>query len=142
MPTPIDNGRRQPGEVKRLLARVPVIQDACDLDLLVFLYRHPRTLLTTEQLASFVGYHLQDIAKALDAFIEAGLLERTAQQATHAARLFVLLLDGPLGLGAKALLELTSTRAGRLSVLEALNAGASPPAGARGALELRLRVAR
>ena len=67
-------------EIRRLLAQAVVIQSACDLDLLVFLHRHPRTLLTSEQLAGFVGYPLKDIAKALDTFLEAGLLERTAQQ--------------------------------------------------------------
>jgi hypothetical protein len=36
-------------KIKRLLARTPVIRNGCDLDPLVFLYRHPRTLLTSEQ---------------------------------------------------------------------------------------------
>jgi hypothetical protein len=55
----------EPGEVKRLLARVPLIEDACHLDLLLFLYRHPRALLTSAQLAGFVGYNPKDITKAL-----------------------------------------------------------------------------
>jgi hypothetical protein len=59
--------------VKRLLARTPFIRGACDLDLIGFLHRHPRRLLTTEQLAGFVGYNLKEIAKSLDGFIEAGL---------------------------------------------------------------------
>ena len=110
-------------EEQRLLARTPVIQSACDLDLLVFLHRHPRMLLTTEQLARFVGYDLKDIAKALEAFIEAGLLRRTAQQSAHAAGLFLLLLDGPQGPGLSALLEMVSTREGRERIIEALNGG-------------------
>src|SRR5690242_17507918 len=76
----------QPGEIRRLLEQAGMIQSPCDLDLLVYLHRHPRTLLTSEQLAGFVGYSLKDIAKALDTFLEAGLLERTAQKSTHAAR--------------------------------------------------------
>jgi hypothetical protein len=111
----------QPDETKRLLARTPIIQNACDLDLMVFLHRHPRALLTSEQLAGLVGYNLKEIAKALDAFIEAGLLERTAQQSMHAARMFVLLLDGPQGGVVRALLELASTREGRQRILAVLN---------------------
>jgi hypothetical protein len=125
MPTSLDD-QRQLEETKRLLARTPIIQNACDLDLLIFLHRHPRTLLTIEQLAGFVGYSLKEIARALDAFIEAGLLERTTQQSLHAARLFVLLLDGPQGGGARALMELASTRQGRQGVLEVLNAPSRP----------------
>ena len=115
----------QSKEMRRLLAHAAVIQNACDLDLLVFLYRHPRTLLTSEQLAGFVGYPLKDIAKALDTFIEAGLLARTAQQSAHAARMFLLLLDGPQGGGVKALLELASRRQGRQGILEALDGSRS-----------------
>ena len=108
-----------------MLAQAVVIQSACDLDLLVFLHRHPRTLLTSEQLAGFVGYPLKDIAKALDTFLEAGLLERTAQQSAHAARMFLLLLGGPQGGGVKALLELASTRQGRQGILAALDRSGS-----------------
>jgi hypothetical protein len=121
------NDQRQLEEAKRLLARTPIIQNACDLDLMIFLHRHPRALLTSEQLAEFVGYNLKEIARALDAFIEAGLLERTTQQSMHAARLFVLLLDGPGGGGVRALLELASTRKGRQGMLEALNARGTRP---------------
>src|SRR5215469_5271293 len=101
-PTSPDD-QTQPESTKRLLARVPVVQNACDLDLIVFLHRHPRALLTTEQLAGFVGYNLQEVAKALDCFIGAGLLVRTTQQSMHAARMFVLLLGGPQGEGLRAL---------------------------------------
>jgi hypothetical protein len=115
----------QPGEIRQLLKQSGVIQSPCDLDLLVFLHRHPRTFLTSEQLAGFVGYPLKDIAKALDTFIEAELLGRTAQQSTHAARMFLLLLDGPQGGGVEAILEFASTRQGRQAILEALNGNGS-----------------
>lgn len=107
-------------ETKRLLHRAAVIQNACDLDLLVFLHRHPRTLLTTEQLAGFVGYNLKDIAKSLENFIDAGLLGRTTQGG-HAARMFLLLLDGPHGGGVRPLLDVAATRRGRQELLAALN---------------------
>lgn len=109
-------------EPKRLLTDAPVIKNACDLDLLVFLYRHPRTLLTSEKLAAFVGYDMQHVAKAMDAFVEAGLLERI-QSSIHAARMYLLSLNGPHGGELKPLLELASTREGRRSLLEVLNAG-------------------
>ena len=132
------NDQAQPELAKRLLARTPVIQNACDLDLIVFLHRHPRTLLTSEQLAGFVGYSLKDIALALDAFIEARLLARTTQRSLHAARMFVLLLDGPPGEGVRALLELGSTRAGRQSIIAALNARGAHPDQPGASPELRL----
>ena len=42
-------------EVQRLLSRAPIIRSACDLDLLVFFHRHPRVLLTSEQLAALMA---------------------------------------------------------------------------------------
>ena len=105
--------------IERLLAQTPAIEDACSLDLLVFLYRHPRTLLTNEQLATFVGYEMKVVAKSIDAFIDAGLLERT-QNATHAARMYRLMLEGPTTGGLKVLLELAGNRQGRRDILEVL----------------------
>ena len=116
------NNRQQLEEVKQLLARLSVIRNGCDLDLLVFLYRHPRTLLTNEQIAAFVGRDMKQVAASLDTFIEAGLLERT-QNPTHAARMYLLQLDGPQGGGFKKLLELASTREGRRAILEHLKPG-------------------
>jgi hypothetical protein len=132
------NDRTQPELAKRLLARTPFIRNACDLDLIVFLHRHPRTVLTSEQLAGFLGYNLKDIAKALDSFIEVGLLERMTQQSLHAARMFVLLLDGPQGGGIRPLLELGSTREGRAGILEALKAPGPRADQPDGRPELRL----
>lgn len=102
------------------------MRSACDLDLLVFLRRHPRTLLTSEQLAAFVGYDIKEIAKSLEAFIEADLLERT-QNPMHAARMYLLVLDSPQHGGIRELLKLASTRNGRRSILQALDPGRSQP---------------
>ena len=132
------NDRTQPELAKQLLARAPFIRNACDLDLILFLHRHPRTLLTSEQLAGFVGYNLKDIAKALDSFIDVGLLERTTQQSLHAARMFTLLLDGPHGGGLRPLLDLAFTREGREAILEALRAPESRTGQPDGRPELRL----
>jgi hypothetical protein len=106
-------------EIKRLLARASVIRRACDLDLLVFLHRHPRTLLTNEQLAVFVGYDMKQVAQSIDAFIDAGILERT-QNPKHAARMYLLVLNGPQGGGLTELLKMASTRQGRRVFLQIL----------------------
>lgn len=106
-------------DIAHLLARTPAVRAACDLDLLMFLHRHPRALLTSEQLAAFVGYDIKQLARSLDAFIDAGLLERT-QNPMHAARMYILVLDGPQGEGLTALLQLASTWQGRQSILSAL----------------------
>jgi DNA-binding MarR family transcriptional regulator len=110
---------RRQQHIHRFLASLPLIAGACELDLLIFFYRHPRTLLTTEQLAGFVGYDMNQIARSIDAFIGAGLLERT-QNSMHAARMYLLVLDRPHGRGLKALLELASTSQGRREVLQVL----------------------
>ena len=110
--------------MKQLLAGVSVVQNRCDLDLLVFLDRHPRTLLTNEQIAAFVGYDMKQVARSLEAFIEAGLLERT-QNPMHAARMYLLDLNGPHSGGFKNLLELASTREGRRAILATMKSDKS-----------------
>ena len=118
----LSRSRPSADEMNRLLARIPVIRDACDLDLLMFLSRHPHTLLTMEQMAAFVGYEMKQVARSIDAFMDAGLLERT-QNPKHAARLYVLVLEGPWNGGLRTLVELSSTRQGRREVLEQLHRG-------------------
>ena len=110
-------------EARRLLDRIRVLKHACDLDLLVFFARHPRSLLASESLASFLGYGIKDIAESLDVLLGAGLLKR-AQTPAHAARLYVFALNGahvgPDGGWLPALLEMASTRQGRLALRETL----------------------
>lgn len=114
----------QPEELKQLLARISVVQNRCDLDLLVFLHRHPRTLLTNEQIAAFVGYDMKQVAKALEKFIEAGFLKRT-QNPMHAARMYLLEQNGPQRGGYNDLLELASTREGRRAILDTMKSDKS-----------------
>jgi hypothetical protein len=68
------------------------LRDACDLDLLLFFSRHPRVVLTSEQLATFVGYELQQVARALELLLAAGLLKRTLNQGAP-GRMYVLEVD-------------------------------------------------
>lgn len=114
-------GRQQPEDPKRLLARFPAVRNACDLDLLVFLHRHPRTLLTNEQLAKFAGYGMKEIARTLECFVETGILERTAQPSAHAARMYLLVFGDPHGGGLRTLMDLASTWQGRRQLLGLLN---------------------
>jgi DNA-binding transcriptional ArsR family regulator len=64
------------------------LRDACDLDLLLFFSRHPRVVLSSEQLAAYVGYEPAQVARALDRLLETGLLRRTLDQG--GGRMYVL----------------------------------------------------
>ena len=68
------------------------LRDACDLDLLLFFSRHPRVVLSSEQLAAYVGYELPQVARALDLLLGAGLLKRTLNQGAS-GRMYVLEVD-------------------------------------------------
>lgn len=111
--------RQQHDAASRLLAGTPVIRGACELDLLGFLHRHPRTLLTSEQIAVFVGHDMKQVARSIEVFIEAGLLARTKNR-LHAARMYSLILQGQQGDGITALLELAGTKQGRREFLALL----------------------
>jgi hypothetical protein len=114
-------------KVEQLLAGTPVVHGACELDLLTFLHRHPRTLLTNEQLAAFVGYPMKQVADVIEAFVATGLVERTpARNAAHAARMYRLAMQGPQGPELRALLDLASSREGRRALLRRLNGGTRP----------------
>ena len=77
-------------------------------------------LLTSEQIALFVGYESSQVARSLEAFIEAGLLERT-QNPMHAARLYLLVPEGPQNNnGIRELVEFASDRNRRRAILGAL----------------------
>jgi|GEM_PF-2354826 hypothetical protein len=110
---------KEQDDARLLLARVPLIRGACELDLLGFLRRHPRSLLTSEQLAVFVGYDMKQVAKSIEAFTEAGLLGRTKNR-LHSARMYSLELNGQQGEGLARLLELAGTKQGRRDLLEVL----------------------
>lgn len=107
-------------DIDRLLDRVGLLRQACDLDLLVFFARHPRTLLTSEQLATWLGYELKQIAQSLEVLLDAGFITRT-QNPTHAARMYVFAIGGSNGGWLPAILKLASTRAGRLAILSELS---------------------
>jgi hypothetical protein len=107
---------------RRLLAAAGVLRHPCDLDLLLFFARHPRVLLASESLASFLGYDMKVIAQSLDGLLAAGLLTRR-QAATHAARLYVFTGGGVAAEWLPELLQIASTREGRRTLRTMLNAG-------------------
>lgn len=106
-------------EARDLLERIGALRHRCDLDLLIFFARHPRCLLTSESVAAFLGYDLAQVADSLDVLLSAGLLVRRLTPA-HAARMYVFAENGPKDKSIAALVELSSTREGRLAVREAL----------------------
>jgi hypothetical protein len=68
------------------------LRDACDLDLLLFFSRHPCVVLSSERLATYVGYEVQQVARALDFLLGAGLLKRMLHQGGP-GRMYVLEVD-------------------------------------------------
>lgn len=104
---------------RTLLKGIPAVQHPCDLDLLVFFAKHPRTLLSSQQLARILGYELNEIARSRDALIAAGLVTRT-QDRTRSARMYVFAIEGTNIESLPAVVELASTRPGRLALRQAL----------------------
>lgn len=106
-------------DASRLLAKLDVLRHPSDLDLLVFFARHPRSLLASEQLSAFLGYGVKEIAASLDLLLDAKLITRTPNPA-HAARLYVFVTSDETGGWLPSLLQLASTREGRLAMIWAL----------------------
>jgi hypothetical protein len=52
------------------------IREACEFDLLLFFARHPRVVLRTEQIATYVGHEVQHVARALEQMLAASLLKQ------------------------------------------------------------------
>lgn len=116
-----------------MLDRIRGIRHVCDLDLLLFFYRHPRALLTGEQLVAHLGQDRERVAKSLEGLIDAGLVTRS-QNPSHPARLYVLEMDAVPDGGLASFLNIAATRQGRLEVMRLLSAGPaallSPASGA------------
>jgi hypothetical protein len=106
-------------DAHRLLGQLDVLRHPSDLDLLIFFARHPRSLLSSDQLAAFLGYGVKDIAASLDLLLDAGFLTRTPNH-RHAARMYVFAINPPGGGWLPALKKLASTREGRLALIWAI----------------------
>src|SRR5437773_12418842 len=111
---------RNSTDIKHLLDQAGSrLGQPCDLDLLRFFRRHPWALLTSEQLAAFVAYDVQQVGRSLDTLIGAGLLTQS-QNPKSGARMYVLTYGGPPGDSRKSPLEVTSTQAGRCALCKGL----------------------
>ncbi len=110
------------------------IHSACDLDLLLFFTRHAHALLTTEQIVNFVGYSPSAVAAALEHLLAAGLVTRLRGRAAD-ADLYIFNGGGggggSSGASLSSLLDLASTRDGRLAIIDVLP---KPPRAPRGSL--------
>lgn len=109
-------------DLQFMLDRIPAIRHGCDLDLLLFFYRHPSALLTSEWIVAHLGYDHERVAKSLDGLIVGGLVTRSPNPA-HAARLYTLQLRGATGEPLSSLLKIVSTRQGRLDAKRLLKSG-------------------
>lgn len=105
-----------------MLDRIRVVRHACDLDLLLFFYRHPCALLTAEQLVAYLGYDRELLVKSLDGLVEAGLVTRS-QNPSHTARLYVLELNALPGRLLSSFLRAAATRPGRQETMRLLRRG-------------------
>lgn len=108
----------QDDEAQTLLSRVAALGHPCDLDLFIFFVKHPRTLMASEQLATLMGYDLNQLAESLDVLLKAGLVTRS--QTRGLARMYVLAEGGVHEEWMPALVALASTRAGRIALHRAL----------------------
>jgi hypothetical protein len=105
-----------------MLDRIRAIRNPCDLDVLLFFYRHPLALLTGEQLIAYLGRDSEQVAKSLDALIQAGLVT-CSQNPARTARLYNLELDSLPGGLLSSFLEIVATRAGRQEAMRLLCPG-------------------
>lgn len=96
-----------------------MLRTACDLDLLLFFARHPRSLLTSDQIARFLGYDVKELAASLEVLTAARVVSRI-QNPTRVAQLFVFTPGGRDGGVLASLLDFASTRDGRVDLLRAL----------------------
>lgn len=126
-------------DLRSLLERIRGVRHACDLDLLLFFYRHPRALLTAEQIVAWLGHDRERVAKSLEGLIDAGLVSRS-QNPSRAARLYVLEMEAIPGGVLGSFLQLAATRQGRLEIIRLLTAGTGSAPAAR--LTRRARLAK
>jgi hypothetical protein len=106
-------------DAELLLERAAIFRHPCDLDLLLFFVRHPRTLLSSESLATFLGYELKQIGDSLELLLGGGLIKRT-QTTAHAARLYLLVANDGEHKWLPQFWEMASTRGGRGLLMKAL----------------------
>jgi hypothetical protein len=74
------------------LVQAAGIRTAREFDLLFFFSRHPRVVLGDEQLATYVGHEVHEVARALELLLDAGLLRRVLNR-NAATGMYVLAVE-------------------------------------------------
>src|SRR2546425_13339499 len=103
------------------------IASLCQWDVLVFLYRHPISLLGAEYLACLLGYASGPVVAALDVLEALRLVERS--RVSQGVRLyrFTVPADRQRGDASERLFALANSRAGRVVLSKTLRAGDRAP---------------
>lgn len=114
-------------DARRVLDELDVLRHPSDLDLLIFFARHPRTLLSSDQLGAFSGYGVKDVAASLDLLLESG--SRRGHRIPGMPCGCTCSPPPPGGGWLPALLQLGSTREGRLALIWALRRQSGPTTG-------------
>lgn len=106
---------------RRLLDQIDdLLRHPCDLDLLIFFARHPRTLMGGEQLAILLGYEFKQITVSLDILERAGLLTVSENPTFSALRMYEFIAGDQHAGWLPDLIQLASTREGRLALIRPL----------------------
>jgi hypothetical protein len=115
------------------------ITSLCQWDLLVFLYQHQTSLLSTNHFARLLGYATESVLSAMDALETLGLVGRS--RVSQGARLYQFMrpLTPPRDEAFARLLALASQRAGRSRLAGQLPRDDRPPVEGRQAAR-RFRV--
>ena len=98
------------------------IESLCQWDVLVFLYRHPISLLGAEYLACLLGYASGPVVAALDVLEALRLVERS--RVSQGVRLYRLTVpaDPQRGDALERLFTLANSRVGRIALSKKLRA--------------------
>jgi biotin operon repressor len=92
----------------------------CQWDVLVFLYRHPTSLLSGEHIARLLGYATTPVVAALDHLEPLGLVRRSRVDQGVRLYQFSTPVEPPRGDALKRLLTLSDSRSIRLLLVKRL----------------------
>jgi hypothetical protein len=103
------------------------VETVCQWDVLVFLYRHPTSLVGADHVARLLGYSTECVVAALDVLASLGLVTRS--RVSQGARLYQFTAppEPPRGGALDRLMALGEHRAGRLLLTGRLKRGDLPP---------------
>lgn len=111
------------------------IEQLCQWDVLVFLYRHLTCLVSAEHIARLLGHPTSEVVAAVDGLEPLGLVERS--RVNRGVRLYQFAAPGDprRGDALDRLLKLASSRSGRLLLSKKLS-HSNPPMQDNGLLQL------